>query len=135
MANAHTFKIRWPVDGSEIEIRVELKYYDFLHKYRPTHFKNLFTAYEVLHNPKRIFSGLKRPHSNSSNKLCVVGKPKSWYVKESGVPFPFEFVYLVFLNERRSLYEFRAEKADIEDPLSPEGWKTRFGKLIWKKNS
>ena len=135
MANSHTFKIRWPVDDNEIEIRVEYDYYKYLQIYWPDDFMNLITAYEVLQNPNRIFADLRRPHSNSSNKLCIVGKPHVWYVGETPVSFPKDLVYLVFLNERKSLYEFRAEKSDIEDTLSPERWKIRFGKLIWKKPS
>lgn len=41
----------------------------------------------------------------------------------------------VFLNERKSIFEFRAEEADTEDTLSPVGWKDRFGELIWKMHS
>ena len=137
LANAHTFKIRWPLDDSEIEIRIEPNYWEWLVKHWPHSFRNLQTAYEVLRNPNRIFSGLNRPFSNSSNMLCFAGKPKYWFVGESNsnVPFPPGFVYLVFLNERKSLYEFRPEKADIEDSLSPEDFKNRFGELIWKKPS
>lgn len=132
------FKIKWPVGNSEIEIRIEPKDYNYFKLYRPNDFLNLSTAHEVLNNPNRIFSGLNRPHSNSSNKLCVVGKPKYWYIGvniSDTALFPHNLVYLVFLNERNSIFEFRAEEADIEDTLSPIGWKDRFGELIWKKNS
>lgn len=137
MTNAYSFRITWPIDGKDVEIRIEPNYYKHLLIYWPNDFKNLEIAYEVLQNPNRIFSGLKRPYSNSSNKLCIVGKPRYWYVgKESiYIPFPTNLVYLVFLNERKSLYEFRAEKSDIGDPLSPENWENRFRELIWKKNS
>jgi hypothetical protein len=137
MANAHTFIIKWPVDGSKREIRVEPKYYEYLLKYLPTDFLNLFTAYEVVNNPNRIFSGLKRLYSDSSRKLCIAGKPHNWYIgknEETAAPFPQNLVYLVFLNERNSIFEFRAEEADTEDPLSPKDWKDRFAKLLWKKN-
>ncbi|MGR3302020.1 MAG: hypothetical protein ACUZ8I_05890 [Candidatus Scalindua sp.] len=138
MVNAYIINIEWPVDGKKIQIRIESKYYERLLIYLPNDFLNLSTVHEVLNNPNRIFSGLNRPHSDSSNMLCFVGKPKYWYVgtsKSVSVPFPSNLVYLVFLNERNSIFEFRAEKADTEDPLSPIGWKDRFGERTWKKNS
>ncbi len=138
MVNAYIFNIKWPLDDKEVEIRIEPKTYHFLKIYRPNDFLNLSTVYEVLNNPNRIFAGLKRQHSNSNNKLCVVGKPKNWYIggnDSSITPFPPNLVYLVFLNERNSIFEFRAEKADTEDALSPEDWKNRFSKRIWKKDS
>ncbi len=101
-------------------------------------FLNLSTVYEVTNNPNRIFSGLNRLYSDSSDRFCIVGKPKSWFVGESKsieVPFPINLVYLVFLSERYSIFEFGAEKADKEDSLSPEGWRNRYGELIWKKTS
>ncbi|MFQ5964687.1 MAG: hypothetical protein ACE5KZ_10410 [Candidatus Scalinduaceae bacterium] len=131
------FTIKWPVSNSEKEIRIEPKDYNYFMLYRPNDFLNLSTAYKVLNNPNRIFSGLNRPHSNSSKKLCVVGKPKHWYIGvniSDTALFPDDLVYLVFLNERNSIFEFGAEEADIEDPLSPIGWKDRFGERIWKKN-
>ena len=137
MANAHTFTIRWPVDDSEIEIRIELAYWERLLKHLPTDFRNLETVCEVLRNPNRIFRDLNRPLSDSSNRVCVAGKPQLWYVGKRGssVPFPRTLVYVVFLSERNSVFEFRSEKADRKDPLSPIGWETRFGRVIWKRNS
>ncbi|MFQ5962768.1 MAG: hypothetical protein ACE5KZ_00610 [Candidatus Scalinduaceae bacterium] len=137
MVNAYSCKIKWPVDGKEIVIRIEPAYFDFLKIYWPNDFINLYTVHEVLIKPNRIFSGLNRPYSDSSNKLCVVGKPLYWYIGNTNnkVPFPSGFVYVVFLNERYSVYEFGAEKADTDDSLSPIGWRDRFGELIWKKNS
>lgn len=138
MTNAYTFEIKWTLDNKEIEIRIEPRYYHYLKIYRPNDFLNLATAHEVLNYPNRVFTGLNRLHSDSSKRLCVVGKPKYWNVgKKIGdtAPFPQNLVYLVFLNERKSIFEFRAEEADTEDTLSPVGWKDRFGELIWKMHS
>lgn len=138
MTNAFSFKIKWPVDKSEKEIRVEPDYYKFLNIYRPNKFLNLATVHEVLNYPNRIFAGLNRPHSDSSRKLCVVGKPHNWYIGKddnSVSSFPTNYVYVVFLSERFSIFEFRAEQADLEDPLSPVGWRDRFGELLWKIHS
>lgn len=136
MANTYSFRITWPINGKEVEIRIEPNYYKHLLIYCPNDFTNLFTVYEVLKNPNRIFSDLKRPCSDSSNKLCVVGKPRHWYVgvNNASALFPPGFVYLVFLNERKSIFEFGAEPSDTEDPLNPVDWENRFGELIWKKN-
>lgn len=137
LTNAHSFKIKWPIDNTEIVIRVEFKTWDFLQKYRPNEFLKLFTVREVLNNPNRIFSGLNRLYSDTSDHLCFVGKPHSWRrhigKSEVVVPFPSNLVFLVFLNERKSISEFRAEEADREDPLSPENWENRYGELLWKK--
>jgi hypothetical protein len=140
LTNAHSFKIKWPIDNTEIVIRVEFSTWNFLYKCRPNEFLKLFTVHEVLNNPNRIFSGLNRLYSDTSNHLCVVGKPQSWrrYTKKNEiviVPFLPNHVFLVFLDERRSVSEFRAEEADREDPLSPENWENRYGELLWKKNS
>lgn len=122
MTNAFSFKIKWPVDKREIEVRVELEYYKYLNIHRPNDFRNLATAHEVLNYPNRIFTGLNRPHSDSSKKkLCVVGKPRNWYIGRDAnavASFPTNCVYVVFLSERYSIFEFRAEQADTEDPLA-----------------
>lgn len=140
MTNAHLFKIKWPINDTEIIIRVEYDTWNFLQKYRPNEFLKLFTVYEVLNNPNRIFSGLNRLCSDTSNHLCFVGKPKTWqrYIEKTIVTVDFltNHVFLVFLDERKSVIEFRAEEADREDTLSPENWEYRYGELIWiKKNS
>lgn len=129
------FNIKWPVDGKDVEMRIEPDYYERLLKYLPTNFLNLSTVHKVINNPNRIFSGLNRFYSDSSNRFCIVGKPESWFVGKSKsveVPFPTN---LVFLSERYSIFEFGAEKADKEDSLNPEGWRNRYGELIWKKTS
>ena len=138
MANAYTFKITWPIDGKEKEIRVEYDNCDFLYRYWPNDFMNLFTVKEVLHNPNRIFSGLNRPYSDSDNKLCVVGKPRHWYERgksDTPVPFPPNLVYVVFLSERMSVFDFGAEDSDPQDPLSPIDFENRFRELTWPKRS
>lgn len=90
-------------------------------------------AKEVLDNPQRIFVGLRELNEGG---WCYVGKPKSWFIAEDRVvPFPEDLVYEVFLNDRMSIFGWRAEKADLEDNLSPVGWKSRFVALAWKKTS
>lgn len=137
MTNAHTIKIICPANGQEIEIRFEYEYVHHLLIYLPVQFLNIETAVEVLRNPDRIFTTIKRPLSTDSETMCFVGKPDVWYLREGQkVPFPKdEFVFTVYLNARKSIYQFGAEEIDYEDPLSPRDWKNRFGVLIWKKTS
>ncbi|MCP4254046.1 MAG: hypothetical protein GY775_11680 [Candidatus Scalindua sp.] len=134
MANLK-FNIKWPVDGKKTEIRIEREYYDRLLNYQPTNFLNLRTVHKVLNNPSRIFLGLNRLYSDSRNRVCVVGKPETWFIGKSKsieAPFPSDLVYLVFLSERYSIFEFGPEKADKEDRLSPIDWQNRYGEVIWK---
>ncbi len=117
MTNAQSFKIKWPIDNTKITVRVEFETWNFLYKCRPNEFLKLFTVHEVLNKPNRIFSGLNRLYSDTSNHLCVVGKPQFWsrYNKENviiTVPFPPNHVFLVFLDKRKSVIEFGAEEAD-----------------------
>ena len=137
MTNAPlVFKAKLPPDGPEIEIRIEPKVYDRLRLYNPTDFMNLLTCREVILNPGKIFSDLKRPLSDSKDFLCVAGRPKTWYVTETKkAPFPSDLVFLVFLNDRHSIYEFRAEALDGTDEFCPENYDWRFGEEIKWKNS
>lgn len=138
MPNARVIPIKWPIDGSDLNIRIEEKYYRRIMLYQPNDYINLATVHEVLNNPNRIFAGLNRPVIDSSEWKCVVGKPKNWFMGTDGditAPFPRNLVYLVFLNDRYSLIGFYAYRADSEDPLSPEGWRDRFVERIWKRPS
>ncbi len=138
MPNARIIPIKWPIDDSDLNIRIEEKYYRRLLIHQPNDFLNLATVHEVLHHPNRIFAGLNRPVIDSSKWRCVVGKPRNWFMGTDGkiaVPFPLNKVFLVFLNDRYSLTGFYAYSADSEDPLSPEGWRDRFAERIWKTPS
>lgn len=135
MANAHTSKIIFPPTGQKIEIRIEYGFWDYLLKYQPVKFVNIETAFKVLNNPNRIFSGIKRPISTNADTLCFAGIPDTWYLREDlEVSFPDNLVYAVYLNSRKSIYDFRAEEADFEDRLIPKNWKLRYGGLLWKNS-
>ena len=61
---------------------------------------------------------------------------EKWYIRDNvSSPFPPDKVFVVYLNERMSIYDFRAEYEDDEDKLSPRDWKNRFGGVIWKITS
>ncbi len=134
MTNAYTFTIKNPADGQDLLIRFEFAAIEHYVIYNKTKLNNIETAKKVLINPKRIFVGINRPVRNDG--MCFVGQPETWYIREDRkVPFPKEkFVFSVYLNSRLSVYDFRAEEIDSEDPLSPKDWKNRFGGVLWKTN-
>ena len=103
------------------------------YKYDTVQFENIRAAVEVLDDPKRIFTGLRELREGW---WCYVGRPGTWYVTETRqAPFPPNLVYVVYMNDRMWIYEWRAEEADSEDPLSPVDWKNRFAGLVWKSVS
>lgn len=103
------------------------------YKYDTVQFENVRTLVQVLDDPKRIFTGLRELNAGW---YCYTGKPKTWYVAEDQeVPFPADLVYIVCMNDRMWVYEWRAERADTEDPLSPVDWKNRFAGLVWTSTS
>ena len=134
MSSAYIFTIDNPADNSKLDIRFEEDDLTRIYKYRPVEFQNIEVAViKVLEKPNRIFKGIIRPVS--VNGWCFVGQPDEWYIRKN-VLVPFDknkYVYAVFLNDRMSVYDFRAEYRDQEDTLSPKDWKNRFGVLIWKK--
>lgn len=97
-------------------------------------FDNLEIAKEVLENPLRIFEGVR---DYEEGGFCYVGKPKSVYVRpKCTAPLPHDCVFTVYVNRNMRLYEIRTEAADKdEDPLSPKGWKERYGGLRWRSTS
>ena len=135
MTNARTLSIKNPATGQDLVVRFEYDFLNYLHKFQPVRWENLRTVEWVLKNPTRLFIGIKRAVSNEG--LCFVGKPDQWYIhEEAKVSFPKEkLVFAVFLNDRNSVYDYRAEKIDLEDPESPMNWKDRFGGVLWKKIS
>lgn len=133
---AITFEIDCPLDGGQkMTIRVEHANWNYWRDYRPTQLLNLRTAHEILKNPLRIYSGYRRPVSTDKETLCFVGKPANWYISPTDrVPFPKNrFVYLAFLNTRKSLIEFGAEKSDFKDEFSPIGFGDRFEEIEWNE--
>ncbi|HPO14991.1 MAG TPA: hypothetical protein PLI09_16230 [Candidatus Hydrogenedentes bacterium] len=96
----------------------------------PVQYENFRAVKAVLENPRRIFAGVRLLNQGG---WCYVGRPSEWYIRENTiVPFSAEFVFAVYVNPNFRLYEFRAEKADPDDPESPIDWAERYGALIWK---
>lgn len=95
-----------------------------------TQFYNVATAKKVLDEPKRIFYGTR---ALSEGWWCYVGKPDIWYIRESVTStFPSNKVFAVLLDADFEVYGFRSEPAAEDDPLAPNGWRERYGRLIWK---
>lgn len=137
MTNAPlVFQAKLPPNGPERDIRVEPKEYDRWRLRYKTDFMNLLTCREVLLNPGKIFCDLRRPCSDSSDFLCVAGRPKTWFIRDKVTQaFPKDLVFLVFLNDRYSIYEFGAEELDGSDEFYPENYDWRFGEELKWTNS
>jgi hypothetical protein len=97
-------------------------------------FKNIVAAKYVLENVERVFRG---PLHFRQGGWCYTGRPPRWCVRHELIetPFPPERVLAVYLDLNMRVYEFRAEKASPDDPLSPIDWQNRYGGLTWKKTS
>ena len=92
-------------------------------------YENLCAVKDVFDHTNRIFWGT-REHTDGG--WCYVGRPESWTIKPGCiVPFPSDKVFAVYVNERRILFEYGAEPADPDDPLSPIDWKERYRGKIW----
>ena len=103
------------------------------YKYAPVSYENLRTAKQVLENPERIFTGIRRFNEGG---WCFTGRPREWHVKENvTAAFPDNLVFAVYLNPALCVYEWRAEAAAENDPYSPIDWEDRYNALIWKRIS
>lgn len=81
-------------------------------------------------HPQRIFWGIREFNEGG---WCYVGIPEEWHVRQDVIaPFPKNKVFAVYINPLRRLFEYGAEPADPEDPMSPIGWKDRYRGLKWK---
>jgi len=104
-----------------------------LHKTQPVDFENLRAVKFVLENVERIFYGVR---DFNEGGWCYTGRPERWFIRvDIEVPFPPNRVLAVYLNPDLRVYEFRAEKVDPDDLLSPIDWKERYGGLTWKSTS
>ncbi len=115
-----------PKIGVEIPADLYLRYY----KYSPIQYENLRAVKYVLDHPQRIFWGIREFNEGG---WCYVGIPEEWHVRQDVIaPFPKNKVFAVYINPLRRLFEYGAEPADPEDPMSPIGWKDRYRGLKWK---
>jgi hypothetical protein len=116
--------------GPKIGVTILASYYARLYKYSPVQYENLRAVEYVFKHPERIFWGVR---VYSEGGWCYVGRPEEWCVRQGiTVPFPKHLVFAVYINSRRELFEYGAEKTDPDDPLNPIDWQGRYGGLIWK---
>lgn len=120
-------------DGPRICVEIPVHLYERLYKYAPVRYENLRAVKHVLKNPERIFAGLRKLHEGG---WCYTGVPEMWYIKpQVVVPFPDHLVFAVYVNPRKVVFEFGAERVDSDDPFSPIDWDKRYGAPIWKSTS
>ena len=94
---------------------------------------NMTMIQKVLLNPFAIFEGLKR--ENLEGGLCYSGVPSEMQWDEKvRVPFEKRKVFLVFINDKSEIFNWRIEIEHKKDKGFPENHKTRFDKVLWKKS-
>jgi hypothetical protein len=119
--------------GPKICVEIPADFYLRLYKYSPIQYENLRAVRHVLDYPERIFWGVR---VYSEGGWCYVGRPSTWYIKQDTiVSFPEHLVFAVYVNPRRRVFEYGAERVDPDDPLSPLDWQGRYGGLKWKSTS
>jgi hypothetical protein len=86
---------------------------------------------QVLLAPTAVFSGV-REHQEGG--LCYCGTPTCAYTNDGAKipPVPGK-VFLVYVNPRGHLFEWRWDQEDPEFPGYPIGWddKSRFREQLW----
>ena len=118
-------------EGPKTVILIPAALYKRYYKYNPVKYENLRAVKYVLENTDRIFWGI-REHSDGG--WCYVGKPDNWTIKpKCQVPFPDDKVFALYVNPSKCLFEYGAEAADTEDPLSHYEWKERFRGRTWPR--
>ena len=104
-----------------------------VYKTAPVRYENLRAAHFVLGHTERIFAGIREYQEGG---WCYTARPEEWCVAPKvTAPFPEGRVFAVYVNSRFVVYEWRAERSDPDDPLSPLGWRDRYRSLVWKRTS
>jgi hypothetical protein len=123
--------------GSKITVVLPGKLIERYHKKTYVAFQNFEAAKEVLDNPQRIFTVIRE--FGEEQRWCYSGHPERWYVAENvAAPFPEDLVFAVYLYAGASaiiIYNWRAEHAAQDDPMSPVDWQNRYGELLWRSTS
>lgn len=91
-------------------------------------FHNLVTAIEVLKHPRQVWQALRQVGAEEVLGYAYVGSPRSLRDdKGLAYPLPAGKVFIVFLDSRMTVLEWRTE-------ILPEGGFTvgeRFKELVW----
>ncbi len=126
-----------PKDGNKFTVKVSRKRMQIIAcRGKGDILEMAYILPEVLTKPIAIFEGLRRDkdepeHDYSSGWLCYVGKPSVAYMSYGKKIAPWQDgIFLAFVNEDKVVYNWRWEKADINDlDLLDEGGK-RFRKRL-----
>src|SRR5437899_8175899 len=88
----------------------------------------------ILQRPTAIFEGLRRDEDEDSRGVgwrCYCGVPDHSYRRDGTEAAPYaNQVYLVFINDEGVAYNWRWEKADLDQPNLPVDYQTRFKKQL-----
>ena len=123
-----------PAGEGRVVLRVSRERADRLLKHYPIKFFQLRTVRDVVRRPERIYWGLRDEDSEDRHGWCYVGFPtRVADGPSSSYLLPRERAFLVFVDRRKRIYDWRLERTDPEDPRAPEGASLRFGGLAWPK--
>ena len=112
-------------------------------RYGPAHkFFDLHLLPHILQHPMAIFEGLER--EEQQNGLCYAGIPP-FIRRESKaaisrgraeldlleLPPPPGMTFAVFMTVRYVIFDWRWERADVNNAGHPTEWEVRFDKRLW----
>lgn len=111
----------------------------WIYKTSPWKAQNLRSADAVLKNPDRVFKHIRADDEESgwcySKRLPMIHDSDG-----NRVPARPGTVFSVYMNTDCSVYEWGADEADPDDPMSPRGARQgmgtergRFGGLAWER--
>lgn len=93
-----------------------------------------FIVPHILQSPTAVFEGLRQDEDEDRRGVgwrCYCGIPQSAYHTDGSErpPYPNQ-VFLVFVNDEQVAYNWRWEKASLEDNKLPEDYEARFKKRL-----
>jgi hypothetical protein len=117
--------------GDVWDVWLEQAHIDGLTRYGVSvRYYRLLLVEEVLSDPSVVFEGWEREGQDEG--LCYVARPKRDFRSDCiEVPAPPGMVFLVFVTSGGKISEWRWEKSDVDNPEFPEGYKTRFRRIVW----
>lgn len=120
-----------PRDGAEWELRIWkdlLETKAKIYPWEPLVFQHC--VMHILKYPTAIFRGV-RSEDTQDTLLCYCGLPPNTYA-DRGVRKPARegFLFVVYVNEHREIYNWRWEKCDADSAHLPLDYKTRYGEKV-----
>ena len=124
-----------PTDGSMFTVKISCKRMQIVARRGAGHIHEMaYVLPEVLTKPKAIFAGLRRDEDEPKTDddygcLCYVGKPSRAFMSNGQQIEPWhDQVFLVFVNDKNVVYNWRWEKADTVNLDMPREYNKRFRK-------